>query len=87
MSLDGWSNVHNEPVICATVPIPNSDIFLVHTVDTSGHAHTSDYLVDVAVNAIKKCEEKFGCNVRSFVTDKCCKCCTNETGFAVTRGC
>ena len=69
MSLDRWSNVHNEPVICATVTTPNSDIFLVDTVDTSGHAHTSDYLVDVAVNAIKKCEEKFGCHVRSFVTD------------------
>ena len=69
MSLDGWSNVHNEPVICATVTTPNSDIFLVDTVDTSGHSHTSEYLVDTAINAIKKCEDKFGCHIRSFVTD------------------
>lgn len=71
MSLDGWSNVHNEPVICATVTTPEaeSDTFLVDTVDTSGHAHTADYLVDVAVNSIKTCEKLFGCSVRSFVTD------------------
>ena len=69
MSLDGWCNVHKEPVICATVTTSNSDIYLVDTVDTSGHAHTSEYLVETAVNAIRTCEGKFGCHVRSFATD------------------
>ena len=69
MSLDGWSNVHNEPVICATVTTPESEIFLVDTVDTSGNAHTADYLVQVAVDSIKTCQNQFGCSVRSFVTD------------------
>lgn len=69
MSLDGWSNVHNEPIICATVTTSNSDIYLVDTVDTSGHAHTSDYLSEVAISAIKKCETTFGCYIRSIVTD------------------
>jgi Protein of unknown function (DUF 659)/hAT family C-terminal dimerisation region len=68
MSLDGWSNVHNEPIICATVT-SNSDIYLVDTIDTSGHAHDAGYLSEVAVNAVKKCETTFCCYVRSFVTD------------------
>ena len=45
MSIDGWSNVHNEPVVCATVTTMNSDIYLADTIDTSIHSHTSDYLV------------------------------------------
>ena len=69
MSFDGWSNVHNEPVICATVTTPESEIFLVDTVDTSGHAHTADYLVQVAVDTIQTCEKQFSCHVRSIVTD------------------
>ena len=40
-SLDGWSN---EPVICATVTTSEPEIFLVDIVDTSGNAHTADYL-------------------------------------------
>jgi hypothetical protein len=68
MSLDGWSIVHNEPIICATVITSDSDIYLVDTVYTSGHAHKSEYLVEVAVCAIKKCETTFGCHVRSVVT-------------------
>ena len=69
MSLDGWSNVHSDPVICATVTTQNSEIFLADTIDTSGHSHTADYLVSVAVNAIETCEKQFGCSVRSCVTD------------------
>lgn len=69
MSLDGWSNIHNEPVVCATVTTADSDIYLVDTIDTSGKPHTSEYLVEVAASAIQKCEQTFNCHVRSFVTD------------------
>lgn len=69
MSLDGWNNVHNEPVICATVTTHNSEMYLVDTINTSGHAHTSEYLVEMALNAITTCEHKFGCHFRSFVID------------------
>jgi len=57
MSFNGWSNVHNEPVICATVTTPESELFLVDTADTSGHAHTADYLVQVAVDTVQTCEK------------------------------
>lgn len=69
MSLDFLSNVHNEPVICSTVTTPEYKIVLVHTVDTSGNAHTPDYLVKIAVDSITKCQNQFGCSVRSFVTN------------------
>ena len=48
-SLDGWSNVHNEPVICATV-ISESEIYFVDIVDTSSNAHTA---IKVTVNPLK----------------------------------
>lgn len=66
LSLDGWSNIHNEPIICVVVHTKDGDAFLVHTVDTSGNPHTSDYLVTFA---IIECEGSFGCQVRSVVTD------------------
>lgn len=68
MGLDGWSNVHNEPVICATVITQSYDVFLADTGGTSGHSHTSEYLVKTAINAIKKCENRFSCRFYSFVT-------------------
>ena len=53
MNIDGWSNVHNEPAVCATITTMNSDIYLADIINTSGHSHTSDYLVDTAVNSIR----------------------------------
>ena len=34
ISIDGWSNVHNEPIVYATVTTSESEIFFVNTVDT-----------------------------------------------------
>ena len=61
LSLDGWSNVHNELVVCVTVTTDKGDSFLTDTIDTSGCAHTSDYLTQLAENSIKSCQEKFKC--------------------------
>ena len=69
LSLDGWSNVHNEPVICVSVTTDKGETFLTETIDTSGHSHTSDYLVEIAASAISSCEENFKCQVHSVVTD------------------
>jgi len=57
MNSDGWSNVLNEPVICATVTTAESELVLVDTADTSGHAHTADYLVQEAVDTIQTCDK------------------------------
>ena len=48
LSLGGWSNVHNEPVVCVSVTTDKGDSFLTDTIDTSGCTHTSDYLTQLA---------------------------------------
>jgi hypothetical protein len=69
MSLDGWSNVHNEPIECCTVALTTGEIYLMDSVDTSGHPYDNQYLTQLAVDAIRKCQKEFGAEVRSFVTD------------------
>ncbi|XP_063222783.1 uncharacterized protein LOC134531131 [Bacillus rossius redtenbacheri] len=69
LSLDGWSNIHNDPIICVAVTASLGEVYLVDTIDTSGHSHTADYLVHVAKAAVAKCEREFKCLVRSIVTD------------------
>lgn len=68
-SLDGWSNVHNEPVICVTATDADGNSYLTDTIDTAGHAHNSQYLKDVTETAIAKIEERYECTVGSLVTD------------------
>lgn len=69
MALDGWSNIHNEPVVCVSVTTPSGDTYLTETVDTSGNKHTADYLQEIAIQSIQSAENQFGCKVGSFVTD------------------
>ncbi|XP_073538136.1 uncharacterized protein [Phyllobates terribilis] len=69
LSIDGWSNVLNDPIVCACITTEEGKVFLAQTTDTSGNAHTAEYLQEVAVKAITTCEQKFKCLVRSLVTD------------------
>ena len=69
MSLDGWSNIHNEPIVCCSIMTQSGDSYLMSTIDTSGHPHTAEYLKEVAIDAIQKTEKTFNVKVRSFVTD------------------
>lgn len=69
MSIDGWTNTLNEPIICASITSHESGTYLVDTVDTSGKAHTAQYLKEIALNSISICEEKYRCKVLSLVTD------------------
>ncbi|KAK6167075.1 hypothetical protein SNE40_021181 [Patella caerulea] len=69
MSLDEWSNIRNEPIVCISVMDELGNTFVVETVDTSGESHTGEYLYGLTVNCIKKVEEKYRCEVKSFVTD------------------
>ena len=69
MMLDGWSNIHNEPVICVSVTTSDGESYLTETVDTSGHAHTAEYLKEVAMSAVISTEQRYGCKVGTLVTD------------------
>lgn len=65
MSLDGWSNVHNEPIVCCSIMTQHGESILVHTVDTSRNSHTALYLKEVAVDAVKATEKNFGVKVKT----------------------
>lgn len=69
LSIDGWSNIHNEPIICVTLTTSTGQIYLVDTIDTSGKPHTAEYLLQLVQNSIKKAEQDFGCRIGSVVTD------------------
>ncbi|CAI6375917.1 unnamed protein product [Macrosiphum euphorbiae] len=67
--MDGWGNIHNEPVVCISVyDIIEKSVFLVETIDTQDNSHNSEYLLNLAVEAINNCQ-KYDKIVRSFVTD------------------
>ena len=51
--------------MCVSVTTDKGDLFLTDTTDTSGYAHTADYLTQLAENSIKTCEEKYKCRVGS----------------------
>lgn len=69
MSLDGWSNIHNEPIICTSFVSQSGESVLIDTVDTSGKSHTSEYLKEIALESMCNATKKFGVSVRSIVTD------------------
>lgn len=69
MSQDGWSNIRNESIICVSVTeVMEKCVHLCHTIDTQDNSHTAEYLLQLAVESIKACQD-FKCIVRSFVTD------------------
>lgn len=69
LSFDGWSNVHNVPIICACINTLKGDVYLVDTIDTSGNPHTGEYLSNIILKTINKIETKFSCIVGSIVSD------------------
>lgn len=64
MSIDGWSNVHNEPIICATITTEQSEVILF-----TGKPHTGEYLAELAEGLIERLKSQYNCNVASFITD------------------
>ncbi|XP_055845077.1 uncharacterized protein LOC129911335 [Episyrphus balteatus] len=69
LSIDGWSNVHMEPIICGCVTTETGEVYLLESIDTSGKPHTADYLQEISKNLILKCKTQYKCRVASFVTD------------------
>lgn len=69
LALDGWTNVRNEPIICACITKENGKSVLVDTVDTSGNQHDSTYLKQITEKVILNTEDRYKCKVGSVVTD------------------
>ena len=69
LSLDGWSKVHNEPLVCKAATTTSGESFLIDCVDTKDNTHTAEYLESVSNDGIKKGVQKFQFKVCGFVTD------------------
>jgi len=52
MTLENWSSVHNEPLVCVSVTTSDGDTYLTDTVDTSGNGHTVEYSTEVASTSL-----------------------------------
>jgi len=65
---DGWSNVHNDPVTATCVHV-NGKSFFVKATDNGSHKKTAQYCKDQCSETMAEIEQKYGCKVRSIVTD------------------
>ena len=68
LCLDGWSNINNDPIIASSIQYRDK-VYLVNSIDTTGHPHTGENLAEIAEKEIQQAEERFGVNVVAFVTD------------------
>ena len=65
---DGWSNIHNEPVI-ATCLQADERAYFFDAVETKTMSKTADNCAKLCKENIIKAEQDYGCSVRSVVTD------------------
>lgn len=65
---DGWSAIHNDPVIASCVSDGQCAYFL-SSVDTEMNHKTTEYCLKLATEAIEEAQQKYGCIVKSFVSD------------------
>ena len=59
---DGWSNVHNQPIIASCLHDGTKSYF-VRSVDTGSEKKTADYCTKIAEEEIKFVEEEYNCKV------------------------
>ena len=65
---DGWSDIHNSPIIAHCVHTGERSYFL-NSVDTGSNKKTATYCTSLAIEATKEATDKFGCKVVAVVTD------------------
>ena len=53
MALDGRSNIHNEPIVCATITTAEWEVYVTDTVDTTGTSYTAEYLVGITGTGVQ----------------------------------
>lgn len=68
MMQDGWSDIHNTPVIATSLHTGEKSYFMT-AVETGTNKKTADYCTSIAQDAIHEANEKYGCNVTGVVTD------------------
>lgn len=67
MSIDGWSNMHSNSIICVSIHnIEEQNIYMNDIIDTADQPHTTQYLCNLAAKFICKCDI-YNCKVSSLV--------------------
>jgi len=66
---DGWSNIHNQPII-ATCLHNGTKSFFIRSVDTGSEKKTAEYCADIAEKEIDYCESTYKCQVTSNKANK-----------------
>ena len=65
---DGWSNIHNEPVIASCLQVEGKNYFLA-SYEAKAMTKSAENLVAKSKEMIKIAEEKYNCKVKTMVTD------------------
>ena len=68
LAQDGWSNIHNDPVLATCVTTDSGTYFLDAT-DTGSMPKTDDNCKELCQASIAKAQTDYGCTVRNIVTD------------------
>ena len=67
MMQDGWSDIHNTPVIATSLHTGEKSYFMA-ALETGTNKKTADYCTAIAQDAIQEASEKYGCTVTGVVT-------------------
>ena len=65
---DGWSDIHNTPVIATSLQCDGNAYFM-SAIDTGTNKKTAAYCTSIAQDSIKGAAEQFQCKVTGVVTD------------------
>ena len=59
MAIDGWSNVHNEPIVCASITNLGGKTIISETIETTGNRRDAEYLEIISNDAIISAQNKY----------------------------
>ena len=66
ISVHGWFNIHNQPLLCARVTFVDGHTYLVDKIDTYLILHSGNKYAPITAETIINMEEKFKCKMSSF---------------------
>lgn len=65
---DGWSNIHNDPIISTCIH-SNGKAYFLNAVDCGSNKKNANYHTEIIQDAITTAKSKYNCEVKAIVTD------------------
>ena len=65
---DGWSNIHNEPVIASCLQV-GKEVYFLDSHDTGAMTKSAENCKALSLKFIQKAKNDFNCDVKRVVTD------------------